>query len=242
METSFRDSASRKKINWPEWFRYILFIPVFLIISYSQLLAQEDISTEKGKSKTVSEWFKVIQDKTGYRFFYSDDIVGLDEKLVMNTKIKDIEEVLTELKEKTSLDFKMLENKLIVVVPTNATPQPIVVSGIVTSPQDTQGLPGVNVFIKGTTDGTITDFDGKYTLKVSDKYDILVCSFIGYEKQEIPINGRKTININLESNTEAIEEVIVTALNISRFPGGPGKRSTINPTACIALRTEPLAL
>ncbi|RKX84563.1 MAG: hypothetical protein DRP58_07055 [Spirochaetes bacterium] len=217
MKTSLQGSAgSRKMANWPKWFRYILFISVLLIISQSQLLAQEDISAGKGKSRAVSEWFKIIQEKTEYRFFYSDDIAGLDEKIVLLTKIKNIEDIITELKEKTSLDFKMLENKLIVVVLTNTTLQPIVVKGRVTSPEEPEGLPGVNVFVKGSSDGTITDFDGRYTLKVSDKYDILVCSFIGYAKQEIPVNGRTAINILLESNTESIEEVIVTALNISR--------------------------
>jgi len=217
METSMHGSAnSRKMANWPGWLRYILFIPLFLIISHTQLLAQEDVVSEKGKSLAVNEWFKIIQEKTGYRFFYSDDIDGLDEEIVLSTKIKIIDNVLAELKEKTSLDFKMLENKLIVVVPTNATPEPIVVSGKVTTPDEPEGLPGVNVFVKGSTNGTITDFNGEYTLEVSDKYDILVCSFIGYGKQEIPVNGRSIIDIQLSDDSQEIEEIVVTALNISR--------------------------
>ena len=217
MKTSLHGSAfCRKMANWQGKVRYILFIPLFFILSHTQLSAQEDVASGKGKSLTVSEWFKIIQEKTGYRFFYSDDIAGLDEKIILSTKIKIIDKALIELKEKTSLDFKMLENKLIVVVPTNVTPEPIVVSGKVTTPDEPKGLPGVNVFVKGSSIGTITDFNGEYTLEVSNKYDILVCSFIGYGKQEIPINGHSTINIELSDDSEQIEEVVVTALNISR--------------------------
>lgn len=227
MEKTARDfSNNGKKANWPEWCRYILFIPIFLVITHTQLLAQEDIPTAKGKSQTVSEWFKIIQNKTEYRFFYNDDIDGLDEKIVLNAKINNIEEVLKELKNKTTLNFKILENRLIVVVPSIATPQPIVVTGNVTSPQELEGLPSVNVYVKGTTHGTTTDINGKYTLKVSDKYDILVCSFIGYEKQEIPINGRTTIDIVLASNMETIGDVVITALNISRDKSSLGYSMT----------------
>ena len=52
-----------------EWFRHILFIPIFLLISQIHLIAQEDVSPEKGKSLAVKEWFKIIQEKTEYRFF-----------------------------------------------------------------------------------------------------------------------------------------------------------------------------
>ncbi|MEX2231372.1 MAG: SusC/RagA family TonB-linked outer membrane protein [Cyclobacteriaceae bacterium] len=76
-------------------------------------------------------------------------------------------------------------------------------------------LPGVNVLIKGTARGTTTDSNGKYTLLASEG-EVLVFSFIGYVQQEIPIDGRSVIDIDLISDTRELEEVVVTAFGIER--------------------------
>lgn len=89
------------------------------------------------------------------------------------------------------------------------------VSGQVTSIEDGSTLPGVNVVIKGTTKGTITDFDGKYTLNVSDGA-ILVFSFIGYTSEEIEVGARSVINLQLSSDVTQLSEIVVTAVGIQR--------------------------
>jgi TonB-linked SusC/RagA family outer membrane protein len=193
-------------------FKYFLLLPLLAFMLHAPLMAQDT----KGDPVAVKELFKTIQEKSGYRFFYSDDMVDLNKKIVLEANEKDIQAVIDELKAKTSLDFKMLENQLIVVVPTGADKQSIVVKGKVTTPDDPMGLPGVNVFVKGTTIGTITDINGEYTLQVDNKYDVLVYSFIGFNNQEIPINAQNAINVELASNMQALDEIVVTALNIER--------------------------
>ncbi len=94
--------------------------------------------------------------------------------------------------------------------------QEILVSGTVTDALDGTTLPGVNVVIKGTTTGTTTDFDGRYTLEVSDPDGILQFSFIGYTIQEIAVNGNNAIDVAMEASNEALEEVVVTALGIKK--------------------------
>ena len=83
------------------------------------------------------------------------------------------------------------------------------VSGVV---YDTNGDPaiGANVIVKGTTNGTITDMDGKYTLEVPANA-ILQISYIGYNTQEIPVGNKTTINVNLKEDTQALDEVVVVA-------------------------------
>lgn len=85
----------------------------------------------------------------------------------------------------------------------------ITVTGIITDAVDGSPLPGVNVVEKGTTNGTSTDFDGNYTLKVSNANAILTISFIGYETREINVAGQATLNISLTASAEALDEVIV---------------------------------
>ncbi|WP_106830811.1 SusC/RagA family TonB-linked outer membrane protein [Parabacteroides pacaensis] len=89
------------------------------------------------------------------------------------------------------------------------------VSGIIT---DEQNLPviGANVVVKGYTLGTVTDMDGAFTISLPTPNATLVISYIGYETQEIPVNGKKTLQISLVPATEKIGEVVVTALGIKR--------------------------
>lgn len=88
------------------------------------------------------------------------------------------------------------------------------VKGTVTSSQGTQ-LPGVSILIKNTNQGTITDQNGQYAISAGESA-VLVFSFIGFEAQEIPVNGRKTINVVLKEDFQNLEEVVVTAIGIKQ--------------------------
>jgi acetamidase/formamidase len=92
-----------------------------------------------------------------------------------------------------------------------------VITGTVASSVEGEGgIPGVTIQVKGTTIGTTTDINGKYTLTVPQKATTLVFSYIGMKKQEVEIGGRSTIDAIMESDLLGLDEVIVTALGISR--------------------------
>jgi iron complex outermembrane receptor protein len=82
-------------------------------------------------------------------------------------------------------------------------------TGNVADAQTGEGLPGVNILIKGTTSGTVTDFDGNYTLSTSET-DILVVSFVGFLSQEIVVGNKSVIDIRLELDIQSLEEIVVT--------------------------------
>lgn len=90
------------------------------------------------------------------------------------------------------------------------------ITGKVIGTNDGQPIPGANIIGKGTTNGTITDIDGNYTLNVPDNIDTLIFSFIGYKPIEEPIGNRAIINISLEEDAQKLNEVVVTALGIKR--------------------------
>ncbi len=90
------------------------------------------------------------------------------------------------------------------------------VSGRVLSSEDQSPLPGVNILVKGTTTGTITDADGKFSIGSSSDSDVLVFSFVGYVSQEVLIGGQSQIDILLVSDARQLSEVVVTALGIER--------------------------
>ncbi len=89
------------------------------------------------------------------------------------------------------------------------------ITGKVTAKDDGQPLPGVNIVVKGTTTGTITDFDGNYSLQ-AEAAAVLVYSFVGYVPQEIVVGDAKVINVSLTAESIGLDEMVVTALGIRK--------------------------
>lgn len=90
------------------------------------------------------------------------------------------------------------------------------ITGRVSSADDNQPLPGVSIVIKGTTTGTTTGADGRYTLTVPGPNRTLTFSFIGYESQEVAVGNRSTVDVSLKGDAQTLGEVVVTALGIQR--------------------------
>lgn len=89
------------------------------------------------------------------------------------------------------------------------------VTGTVVSSSDNQPLPGVNVVVKGTTNGTITNFDGQYQLNAAQG-DVIVFSFIGFNSQEVAFTGQSTIDISLDEEASELNEVVVTGYGVQK--------------------------
>ena len=87
------------------------------------------------------------------------------------------------------------------------------ITGTVTSSEDGLGVPGASIVVKGTTFGTITDFDGNYTLDAPEDAVALIFSFVGMKTQDIPIDGRTTIDVVLTPDVFGLDEVVVTGVS-----------------------------
>jgi TonB-dependent starch-binding outer membrane protein SusC len=105
--------------------------------------------------------------------------------------------------------------------------QQIQVSGTVSSAEDGMPLPGVTVLVKGTTNGTITNFDGLYRLAVPPGAT-LVFSFVGMTPQEIPLNGRNLIDVSLVSSTQGLDEVVVIGYGTQKRKDVTGALSMVD--------------
>lgn len=99
------------------------------------------------------------------------------------------------------------------------------IEGTVTDASTGETLPGVNVLIKGTTTGTSTDGGGRFSLTVESLQDTLIFSFVGYQTQEVPINGRIEVNVALQSQAIAGEELVVV---------GYGEQKKVNLTGAVS--------
>lgn len=108
-----------------------------------------------------------------------------------------------------------------------ASAQERTISGTITSSEDGEALPGVTILVKGTTNGTITDIDGNYKIGVSDG-DVLVVSFVGFKPQEVEVGGRTSINVNMEADVTALEEVVVIGYGTQKKSDLTGAISSLN--------------
>ena len=105
---------------------------------------------------------------------------------------------------------------LMVLCATSALAQERTVSGVVTSAENGEALPGVNVVLKNTTIGTVTDIEGNYRLNVPEEGGTLTFTFIGLESKEVEIGNQSTIDVVLSEDAQQLSEVVVTALGIER--------------------------
>ncbi len=116
--------------------------------------------------------------------------------------------------------------------------QDATVSGRVTSSDDGSALPGVSVQVKGTTRGTTTDAEGRYSVSVPTN-GRLVFSFIGYSSQEVGVDNRSTVNVSLTTGAQSLDEIVVTAQGIERDKRSLGYSTQEVSNSLIAQKSEP---
>ncbi len=105
--------------------------------------------------------------------------------------------------------------------------QQITITGKVSDAATAEAMPGVNIVIKGTNFGAITDVNGNFSLAITDRNATLVFSFIGYVTQEVPLNGRTTVNVALSGEVTALEEVVVTGYGTAKKASLTGSISAV---------------
>ncbi|NJO89405.1 MAG: TonB-dependent receptor plug domain-containing protein [Chloroflexia bacterium] len=103
-----------------------------------------------------------------------------------------------------------------------------IVTGRVTDADDGQPLPGVNISVKGTTQGTITDLDGGYSINTSEKDAVLVFSFVGYQTIEKIVGSQTTIDVQLKTDAQGIDEVVVVGYGVQKKSDVTGSTSSLN--------------
>ena len=176
-----------------------------------------ELSIKEGK---IIEIMNEISSKTNYFFIYED---GIKQELNKKIKIKheeNLHDVLTEISQKSDLEFKAVNNNIVVRKrienQSRATFQGVRITGKVTSSEDGTGLPGVNIVEKGTSNGTVSDIDGNFTLEVPGQESILVFSSVGFNTEEITVGTRTVIDLAMTPDVTSLDEIVVTALGIER--------------------------
>ena len=185
-----------------------------LMLSLSAFAANADaqqvsVTVSNAKVKTV---LNSISDQTGLSLAYSAQVVDLHRKVSLNFVNTEVSEVLNAMFGNTAIGYEIKDGKIYLFKAAERTTalanqQKKIITGTVVDPNG-EAVIGANVVVKGTTNGTITDMDGKFSLEVPEGAMLLV-SYIGYGDYETKVGNQSNLSITLKEDSKALDEVVV---------------------------------
>lgn len=197
------------------WFLTILtFLLGFQSLSAKGNYAQQVFFDLEMKNVTLEQVFNTIKKQSKFEFFYSNDQVNVNKKVSVNTRNASIDKVLDAVLG-DQYSYKIEDNFILIskkekdqkTQPQDIKQQVNSVTGVVKDNGD-DPLPGVSIQVKGTTRGTMTDINGKYTIQVNPE-ETLVFSYLGYRSQEKNVGDNKILDIMLLEDAQMIDEIVV---------------------------------
>ena len=215
-----------------DYYKILLIMRLSLILSFIAILQTSGaVFSQKVslnvKNQSMREVLKTLEEQSKYRFFYNDQLSGLAYMVTIKAENKTVIEVLDQLFTRQDLSYKVLENNMIVIAPTEITQQKRI-SGSVTDATNGEPIIGANVVIEGTTVGVVTDVQGKYSIEMPDINAILIFSYVGYLQEKIVSNGRTNIDVKLAQDIQKLDEVVVIGYGKQKKITVVGAITTIN--------------
>lgn len=209
---------------------FLLFGIDYSFASYNNYSQFKTLSVSMSNS-TLREVLKTIEKSSQFVFFYLDDAVNLERKVSIDSKNKNIEEILSELFEGTSCTYRISDRQIFISgkapASTEQQQNKRKISGRVT---DIKGEPliGVNVTVDGDANGSITNMDGLYEIFVTKKSVVLKFTYIGFKTSEIRTNASTNIyDVTLEEQVNELEETVIVGYGTQRKISNIGAQSSM---------------
>jgi len=195
---------------------------ILMILGILQARANDAYSQKTRLSLNFSETELVkvldkIESESDFYFLYNEKLLNPERKVTINVKDQLIGVILDDLFNGTDVKYTIIDRKII-LAPSYLTAdlQQKVVTGRVTDTRTGEPMSGVNIQVKGTTMGAISDEKGKFSLNPTDPNATLVFSFIGYIGQELPLEGKTVIDVALNEIVNEINEVVVIGYGVQK--------------------------
>lgn len=218
---------------------FLLFIGIGLTSAYGNTAIGQSKININVKSVTIQELFNEIQSKSLYIFFYKDDVLQTDKKISLKLDNVKITTILDQAFLNTDLSYTIKEKQIVVKkviktarnnLPSDDDPreQEKTVTGTV---KDDLGqlLFGVNILIQGTTKGSETDFNGNYSIKVTEGA-VLVFSYLGMTTKIIEVGNRTILNVILNENAASLDEILIVGYGSQTKESLTGSVSLVKST------------
>lgn len=180
------------------------------------------------KNGTFYDVVSQIEKQSEFMFFYKSEEINSDQRINLKVENKLISDILNEITRNNDLTYRITGKHIIITKALKSGLESKKVTGLVT---DDNGEPiiGANVVEKGSTNGTITDINGAFSLNVSGKATLII-SYIGYDTQEIPVSEKMSYTIKLREDTKTLDEVVVVGYGSARKKDVTGALTRVNVT------------
>ncbi len=204
-----------KKKTWKTTFlvmRLSCFLACWLTLSaFGTVFSQQKLVNLKVVAESLSNVLMQIKDQTGVKILYNENLLKNYENINLDLNNVEVEEALRQVLANTRFEYEVTDGVIVVKEKKNSFPQQktVRIQGKV-SDEDGAPLPGVTVLIKGTTLGTATDMDGKYSLSVPEGNYILLFTMVGMKTQEVTLKNQTELNIIMQHETSEMDEVVIT--------------------------------
>ncbi len=211
----------------------VVFVQAFIAATFSLVAFAHDTKAQelldkkitlKVEDQQVKNVLSKIEKQAEIKFMYTHEIIKANRKVSISAADERLEDVLKKLLEPLRISYEVSGKRILLSSPlseaspgtkTESQPLDFAVSGKITD-NENQAIPGVSVVLKGTTNGTITNAEGRYSLNAPDGTGTLVFSFIGYLTEEVAINNQSAINVSMVADIKSLEEVVVVGYGTQR--------------------------
>ena len=215
------------------------FTQAFAIQSYSQTTR---LSLNMNNS-SVKDVLMEIEKSSDYFFLYSNKLIDVDRKVNIKLTDKKISEILDEVFQGTDVKYD-IKDRQIILRPKSSEysiadfilQRPIPVTGTVMD-ESGNSIPGATVILKGTTQGTITDGDGNFSIEISGNNPVLIFSFVGMKTEEVPYTGQPQIKVTLKSDVIGLDEVVAVGYGTMKKSDLTGSVASVDAGTIVGSRS-----
>ena len=209
----------------------ILFLVTILNVFGSKTYSQNTLLTLNMKETTMQNVLNNIENQSEFFFLYSSKMIDVSKKVDIAISNKKISDILDVLFAGTDIKYFIKDRQILLVNKeageSSASQQQLSISGTITDATTGDAMPGVNIVIKGSTVGVISDMNGKFTINIPDANATLEISFLGYITQEVLVAGKKTIDIKMEQTVTSLDEVVVVGFGTQKKVNLTGSVSAV---------------
>src|SRR5690606_19349461 len=204
----------------------------------AQAQSIEEVTVSIGlNNASFYEFIDQVEQQTNFTFFFEKVKVNKMQKITLQAKNEKLAGVLRELSKMTGLSFRQVNynigvfksgSKVPLILEDKQSDQDRIITGKVTAEDDGSPIPGATVIVKGTTNGTVTDIDGNYSLNVADPNAVIVFSYVGYLTEEVAVNNRSVVDISLMMDITELSELVVVGYGTQSERTVTGAISTLS--------------
>jgi len=211
------------------------FIPQIVAGTY----AQDKKLSITVNNENLENVLRKIEAQSEFLFFYHSDGINKKEKISINKKNSTVNEIMDDISAKANLSYTIKDRHIVLSPKTDSADgkqqsvQPQKITGSVTDERG-DAIIGANVIEKGTTNGTITDLDGNFSLSVSNGATLQI-SFMGYLTQEFKVDKRTSFSVSLKEDAQSLDEVVVVGYGVQK------KRDLTGAVSSVKLSDSPIS-